>query len=119
MSRERLFALFWPESDSERARNTLNQMVFAIRRDLAPDAVLTDGTTVSLNPAVVDSDSRRFRDAIVGKRFTDAIEIYRGPFLDGVFLRDTPDFERWDRRSAAEFCRGLWQRVGAKQSTWR
>jgi DNA-binding SARP family transcriptional activator/TolB-like protein/tetratricopeptide (TPR) repeat protein len=93
--RERLFALFWPDSDSDRARNALNQMVFAVRRDLDDDAIVSDTVTLRLNPEVVDSDLLAFRVALAAGRFADAIEVYHGPFLDGVFLRDTPEFERW------------------------
>jgi len=111
VSRERLFALFWSESDTERARNALNQMVFAVRRDLGDDVISGDAVSIRLNPGVIDSDVRVFRDAVASGRFADAIDAYRGPFLDGVFLRDTPEFERWveDVRHAmaVDYVRGL------------
>jgi DNA-binding SARP family transcriptional activator len=119
-ARERLFALFWPESDGERARNALNQLVFAVRRDLGDDALLTDTGSIRLNPAVVDSDLRAFRVALADGRFGDAIEAYRGPFLDGVFLRDTPEFERWSdelrRALAVEYARALSREIEAARS---
>ena len=34
VSRDRLLALFWPESDAERARHSLTQSLFALRREL-------------------------------------------------------------------------------------
>jgi len=117
IARERLFALLWPESDGERSRNALNQIVFAIRRDLGEEAILTDTISIRLNPAVVDSDLRIFRDALAGGRFIDAVEAYGGPFLDGVFLRETPEFERWvsdTRRSfAQDYARALEQEIDA------
>src|SRR5689334_15669671 len=82
VARERLFALFWPESDGDRARNALNQMVFAVRRDLGEDAIVSDTVTLRLNPEVVETDLRIFREALAGARFADAIDVYRGPFLD-------------------------------------
>src|SRR5690348_14245719 len=36
ISRDRLQAMFWPESDSESARHALNQLLFLVRRDLGP-----------------------------------------------------------------------------------
>ena len=53
VSRDRLQALFWPESDPDRARKVLAQTVYAIRRDLGqPDAVL--GTSeLRLNPEII------------------------------------------------------------------
>jgi DNA-binding SARP family transcriptional activator len=117
IARERLLALLWPESDGERSRNALNQIVFVIRRDLGEEAILTDPISIRLNPAVVDSDLRIFRDALAGGRFIDAVEAYGGPFLDGVFLRETPEFERWvsdARRSfAQDYARALEQEIDA------
>ena len=39
--RDRLIALFWPELDTERARNALNQAIFFLRRHLGSEAILT------------------------------------------------------------------------------
>src|SRR6185295_2682384 len=56
ISRDRLLALLWPESDSERARGSLKQALYALRRD-AGEQELTLGTTdLRLNPAVIRSD---------------------------------------------------------------
>ncbi|MFN2564352.1 MAG: winged helix-turn-helix domain-containing protein, partial [Gemmatimonadaceae bacterium] len=41
ISRERLLALLWPESNTEQARNALRQTLYALRRDLgAPELLL-------------------------------------------------------------------------------
>src|SRR5688500_16649249 len=37
--RDTLIALFWPEHDTEHARNSLNQSVHALRRALGADAI--------------------------------------------------------------------------------
>jgi DNA-binding SARP family transcriptional activator/tetratricopeptide (TPR) repeat protein len=117
MAREFLFALFWPESDGERARNALNQMVFAVRRDLGDDAIVGDSVVIRLSRAVVESDLRLFREALAAKRLPDAINLYRGVFLDGVFLRDTAEFERWvdgvRRALADEYAAALESEVDA------
>src|SRR5687768_6687484 len=39
--RDKLLALFWPEHDTEHARNSLNQSVHAIRRALGADAIVS------------------------------------------------------------------------------
>lgn len=120
MAREGLIALFWPESNTERARNALNQLVFAIRRDLG-EAILADSVSIRLDPEVIGSDVRSFRDAIANKRFADAIAEYRGPFLDGVYLHDAPRFERWadDIRAAlaGDYARALERELDAALST--
>jgi DNA-binding SARP family transcriptional activator len=120
IARERLLALFWPESDAERARNALHQIVFAIRRDLGDDAIISDAASVRLNPAVVESDIANFRGALRVGRFSGAIAEYRGAFLDGVFLRDAPEFERWagEMREAlaGDYARALERETDAAMS---
>jgi DNA-binding SARP family transcriptional activator/TolB-like protein len=117
LARERQYALFWAESSGERARNALNQMVFAVRRDLGDEAIQTDGLSIRLNADIVASDVRAFREALSAGRFTDAVEMYRGPFLDGLYLRDAAEFERWaeDTRQAlaGDYARALERDIDA------
>src|SRR5690606_3925493 len=47
------------------------------------------------NPAVVASDVRQFREAVESEAWQEAVRVYAGPFLDGFFLSDAPEFERW------------------------
>src|SRR5688500_6125665 len=44
ISREKLAALLWPESDEGNARNSLKQVIYLLRRDLGQEAVLGSGT---------------------------------------------------------------------------
>src|SRR5690242_14878168 len=111
VSRDRVLATFWPESDTDRARNALNQAVFGIRRALGDDALLGSANELRINPLVVDVDLHRLRRAVDAERLADAIAEYEGPFLDGVFLRDVPEFERWvessRRACAVRYCTAI------------
>ena len=93
--REKLLALFWPESDEERARNALRQAIFAMRRDLGGIDLTIGSADLRLNPQVLTSDVGDFDCAIEERRFEDAVALYAGPFLDGVFVRDSAEFEHW------------------------
>lgn len=95
LSRERLAAYLWPESDSERARGALKQALHVVRRQLgSADAVL--GTSeLRLNPAHVESDVGAFLDALDAGRLDEAVRLYQGPFLDGFHLPGAPEFEQW------------------------
>jgi DNA-binding SARP family transcriptional activator len=93
--RERLTALFWPDSDEERARNALRQAMFAMRRDLGVDELTLGGAELRLNPSVITSDVADFETAIAAGRFDEAVSLYRGPFLDGVYIKEAPEFEHW------------------------
>jgi DNA-binding SARP family transcriptional activator/tetratricopeptide (TPR) repeat protein len=93
--REKLTALFWPDSDDERARNALRQALFALRREFGGEEFTVGTTELTLDPAVVTSDVGEFEAAIRSGRLEDAAAMYSGPFLDGVVARDAPEVERW------------------------
>lgn len=94
MSRDLVAALIWPESDDARARRSLRQAVYLLRRELGEGAVV--GTQeLSLNRRVVDTDVGRFMRAVQEKKFEEAAGLYGGPFLDGFHLSRAPEFGRW------------------------
>jgi DNA-binding SARP family transcriptional activator/TolB-like protein len=92
--REKILALFWPESDETRARNTLYQFVHGLRRTLG-EALVGDNGDLALDPSIVASDVVEFRQKVRAGAWAEAVALYGGPFLDGVFLRDAPELERW------------------------
>ena len=95
VSRDKLLALLWPESDDERARHALKQGVYALRRDLGNENAIAGTATLSLDSSVVASDIREFDDAIARGDDAGAIAMYAGPFLDGVFIKAAPEFDQW------------------------
>lgn len=96
VSRDKVLAWLWPEGDTERARHTLSQLLYALRRDLKADVVLgTAGEMLRLNRDVIRSDVADFEDALDAGELERAVELYAGPFLDGWFIADAPEYERW------------------------
>lgn len=95
ISREKLIAYLWPERETEPARNLLRQAVHALRRALGEDAILSAGDDLPFNPRVVACDLIAFEDALRAGELEQAVGAYSGPFLDGFFLSDAPEFERW------------------------
>lgn len=95
VSRDRLIALLWPESDTDRARHLLADSLYVLRSGLGEDAVLAAGDDVRLNPARIDSDVAQFERAVAEGDFERAVTVYAGPFLDGFFLPGAAGFERW------------------------
>ena len=93
--RDKLQTLFWPESDTERARHALDQALHWLRRDLKTDSLLLGREEVALNPEVIASDVGEFRAAVAQNDFATAVSLYTGPFLDGLFIADASEFERW------------------------
>ena len=112
-SREGLMALLWPESDSERARGSLKQAVHLLRRALDAPNVLLGTAELRLNPKCIESDVALFSRALEEGDIEKGVRLYRGSFLDGVYLEGTSEFERWleTRRSelARRYCGALEQ----------
>lgn len=86
--------LFWPEADDEHGRHSLRQALYRLRSEVGQDLVLA-GASLWLDPAYVRSDVGQFRAALEAGDRTRAAGLYRGPFLDGFYLSQTPEFERW------------------------
>ena len=93
-SRDSLLALFWPDTPPERARHSLEQLLYAIRTSVSHEAFL-GVNPIGLNPEVIRSDVTEFERALAEDRFQDAVAEYRGPFLEGFVLPDALEFEPW------------------------
>jgi DNA-binding SARP family transcriptional activator/tetratricopeptide (TPR) repeat protein/TolB-like protein len=117
--REKLAAMFWPDSDEERARTALRQALFTLKKDIGSGEITLGGSDLRLNPEVLTADVTDFDMALREERYADAAALYSGPFLDGVFLRESPDFERWAEeqraRLSSAFGRAL-ERAAAEAS---
>ncbi len=94
-SRGKLVGLLWPDASERAARNRLNTCVHYVRSILGKDALISAGDDLRLNPGEIGSDVDEFRRALdVGDR-ERAVTLYRGAFLDGFGLKDSPEFEKW------------------------
>ena len=94
-SRDKLIAYFWPEEERDQARHFLADSLFRLRKALGKDVLVTVGDDVRVNPDVLDADAGRFEKLVAAGEFAEAVALYRGPFLDGFFVSDAPEFERW------------------------
>ena len=93
--RDRLLALLWPESDTERARTSLKQTVFALRRELGEPDLFVGTGELRLNANIIQSDVAAFVRAVAAKDHGSAVELYSGLFLDGIRIGDEPELEAW------------------------
>jgi DNA-binding SARP family transcriptional activator len=105
MPREKLLLILWPESDLERARKNLAQAVYALRRDLGAEELVQGTNDLRLNADLLSSDLAEFQRAIAEGRKEDAVALYKGPFLDGIFFDEAPEFERWAETERAHHAR--------------
>ncbi|HEX6070686.1 MAG TPA: BTAD domain-containing putative transcriptional regulator, partial [Longimicrobiaceae bacterium] len=104
-SRDKLIGCFWPDEDRERARHHLADSVFTLRKSLGKDTVLTVGDDLILNGEAVSCDVWQFHAALEGGDPEAAVDLYRGAFLDGFFVGDAPEFERWVEEERARLAR--------------
>lgn len=111
MSRERITAFLWPEADTDRARHLLSDSIYRINQTFGFDVIVAVGDELRLTPGVLESDVECFSAAIDRQDWLEATRRYTGPLLDGVFLADSPGFERWvdteRARLAADQARAL------------
>src|SRR5213596_2456016 len=94
--RDSLLALFWPELDQEHARAALRQALHVVRDALGADAVASQGDEeIGVDAAQVSCDVVAFERAVNREQFREALDLYAGDFLEGFFISDAPEFERW------------------------
>ena len=99
-SREHLAAMFWPEADEERARGALRRTLSTLRTSEAGDWLIVDSATVALRRERLEIDVERFRALRSQGRLAAAADRYRGDFLAGFTLRDSPAFDEWQSAQA-------------------
>src|SRR4029078_6606129 len=85
ISRDRLLGLLWPDRDERTARHLLADSLYILRRTLGDPAITASGEALRLSRDVLWTDVAAFQSAVTEKRWADALELYRGDFLDGFF----------------------------------
>ena len=95
LSRDRLLACLWPESDTADARHLLRECLYILRSALGDDSVPSAGDDLRLNPGRLGCDLWEFEAALARDDPEPAVGVYRGPFLSGFHLSDVDEFERW------------------------
>ncbi|UCC87717.1 MAG: winged helix-turn-helix domain-containing protein, partial [Anaerolineales bacterium] len=114
--REALAALIWPDYPEAAARRSLSQALVRVRRAIddyhaSPPFLLITGKTIQFNAATAKLDVARFENLLATcaahphpalvecpvciKRMEEAANLYRGSFLQGLFLTDSQPFEEW------------------------
>jgi eukaryotic-like serine/threonine-protein kinase len=117
LSRDKLIAALWPETDAEHGRGLLRQACFALRRDLQTPELFLGSIQLRFNPAVISSDVGSFTSALEEHDPARAVSCYSGPFLDGFYLNGGGEFESWagtERMRLAGQCRAALEVLSAE-----
>jgi len=98
VAREYLAGLGWPESDQSQALGLLRRSLHDLQQQL-PGCLAVDNRTVRFSPtAPVTADLQRFVVLAAQDEpdaWSQAVALYRAPFLQGIYLADAPELENW------------------------
>jgi DNA-binding SARP family transcriptional activator/TolB-like protein len=99
-SRERLATLLWGDRQDRHARQSLRQCLLSLHKELATrsaDVLRIEMNTVALDGARIVVDALRFpalARSDAPSNLNEAINLYRGDFLDGLRIESEP-FQEW------------------------
>jgi serine/threonine-protein kinase len=112
--RDKLLGLFWPEADAGHARSALRSASYFLRQSLGDAVLVSRGDTeLGVDSTALWCDATAFEDAVSAGRAEEGLALYRGPLLDGFFLADAPEFERWLEEERARL------HARAAQAAWQ
>ncbi len=111
-SREALAAMLWPDNEPKSAYHNLRRSLWTLNKRLGQEWLEADRTSVRLNSEIgVWIDAAAFRDHIhesdrhahAGDELCPAcllnlgaaVDLYRGGFMEGFTLPDSPAFDEW------------------------
>ena len=103
-SREKTLGVLWPDVEEERARHSLAQTLYSLRRSCGAEVI--SGTNVlQLDAALITTDLADFEQALAADEPERAAELYVGPFLYDFHLPNAGEFERWVEAERADLAR--------------
>lgn len=94
VTRDQVIALLWPEREGRKARHSLSQVLYELKGRLGEGWVNGRGERLLVGDRI-ECDAVEFERAAERGDLEEALRLYRGPFLDGTYLRDTVAYERW------------------------
>ena len=94
LSRDECAALLWSDLPAERARHSVRQVIWRLRKALGDDFHTRDDLITGVGTAFI-SDREEFLDAVHAGDAAHALELYAGPYLDGVVLPGGDAFDDW------------------------
>ena len=94
--RDALLGMFWPELDQSHARAALRRAIYFLRQAIGDEVIVGRGDEeLAIQEEGFVSDVVGFEAAMAGGSFAQAVELYRGDLLEGFFVSQAPEFERW------------------------
>ncbi|MCC6146687.1 MAG: hypothetical protein IT308_03890 [Anaerolineaceae bacterium] len=123
LTRENLATMFWPEYDQQHAYANLRRSLYSINRELGPDLIIANREDVMVNPSCLFwQDVNEFHLLLTSvkahnhessvcaeciENLEKTVDLYRGSFLEGLNLRDSPEFDQWQYLQRESFFHDL------------
>jgi TolB-like protein/DNA-binding SARP family transcriptional activator/tetratricopeptide (TPR) repeat protein len=95
LSRDKLLAYLWPDSDTEQGRHLLSVAVYELRKAIGDATLVTSRDELALGVDALEIDVDEFEAALHRGASERAVELYPGPLLDAFHIADAPEFEHW------------------------
>jgi predicted ATPase/DNA-binding SARP family transcriptional activator len=98
LTRENLLSFFWPDHQRADAQRILRTMIYDLRKQLGESFCVDDDTLSLAANTVVDAQafSAVLRSpAFDSSALENALSLYKGDFLEGFSLTDSPQFDDW------------------------
>ena len=102
ISRDKLVALLWPDSDVESGRASLSRALSTLRRELGDSDLFTGVQALRLNQATAACDVLDFEAALSAGQLERAVALFEGPFLEGFRVPGADGLDRWIEEEQAE-----------------
>jgi DNA-binding SARP family transcriptional activator/tetratricopeptide (TPR) repeat protein len=93
-ARDTIARFFW-DTSIQRARHSLSQAIYDLRKNLPGAVGKVPGDAIRLTPDLIRLDANEFEAALKSGDLARAVDLYRGPFADNLLQAGTDDFERW------------------------
>ncbi len=113
-ARNRLLKIFWPDRTPEKARHSLSQALYSLRRDLGEGCVSAHDDEIHVDSDEIVIDARLLEAAAAQEDWERVVEVYEGPFLNQFTLPGAREVEEWcslKRTSLARIANRAFARV--------
>ncbi len=94
LSRQAIADFLWPYIDHHKARASVRQALYVVRRALGEDALVETRDRVSVSPGL-RADWRDVQQAVDRRDDASLVQAYGGPFLENVPPLDVIDVDQW------------------------
>ncbi|MFG0251293.1 MAG: ATP-binding protein, partial [Phycisphaerales bacterium JB038] len=102
--RSDLARLLWPSSPEARARASIRQALWLIRKHTDPDIVTESNGSLEVNPTILATDLAAFESKLASGHLDDALALWSGGPFVGFAIPDAPAWLNW-----ADGVRARWE----------